>query len=88
MIARDLPLEINTAGLHQGLGFTYPTAETVTLYAAQGGKALCIGSDAHHPDQLAHAYAEAARIALANGLTHVRTWHARQNRAVPLSSGP
>jgi histidinol-phosphatase (PHP family) len=87
MIARDMPLEINTAGLHQGLGLTYPTAQTVGLYAAQGGRALSIGSDAHHPDQLAHAYPEAVRIALANGLTHVRTWRARKAQDVPITNG-
>ncbi len=84
MIARDLPLEINTAGLHQGLGVTYPTAETVALYAQSGGQRISIGSDAHHPDQLAFAYADAARLALANGLTQVTTWQNRQPREVPL----
>lgn len=84
MRARNAVLEINTAGLHQGLGLTYPAAETVALYAERGGKRLSIGSDAHHPDQLAHAYATAARIALANGLTHVTTWENRQAYAKPL----
>lgn len=84
MIARDIPLEINTAGLHQNLGLTYPTAETVALYAAQGGRRLSLGSDAHHPDQLAHAYAAAAEIALARGLTHVCTWQNRRRAEVPL----
>lgn len=78
MIAHGVPLEINTAGLHQGLDLTYPTAATVALYAEFGGRRLSIGSDAHHPDQLAHAYATAARIALDNGLSHVCTWENRQ----------
>jgi histidinol-phosphatase (PHP family) len=86
MLLKDMPLEINTAGLHQGLGLTYPTAETVALYAARGGKRLSIGSDAHHPDQLGHACLEAVQIALANGLTHVCTWENRQRRDVPLKS--
>jgi histidinol-phosphatase (PHP family) len=84
MIERGIPLEINTAGLHQGLGICYPTAETVALYAARGGRRLSIGSDAHHPDQLAHAYEEAARIALENKLTHLCIWENRQAREVPL----
>jgi len=86
MIAQGTTLEINTAGLHQGLGLTYPTADTVALYAARGGKHLSIGSDAHHPDQLAHAYSTAARIALANGLTSVRVWHNRQATEKPLTN--
>jgi histidinol-phosphatase (PHP family) len=84
MVARDMPLEINTAGLHQGLGITYPTAETVALYAAQGGRRISIGSDAHHPHQLAHAYGLATRIALANGIDHVCTWHQRRIKEIPL----
>ncbi|HZP81679.1 MAG TPA: histidinol-phosphatase HisJ family protein [Chthonomonadaceae bacterium] len=84
MIARGLTFEINTAGLHQGLGVTYPAAETVAMYAARGGSLLSLGSDAHHPDQLAHAYGTAARLALDNGLTHVCTWENRQRTRVPL----
>ncbi len=77
MVAKDMPLEINTAGLHQGLGISYPTAATVALYAECGGRRISIGSDGHHPDQLAHAYVEAVEIALANGITQVCTWHDR-----------
>ncbi len=84
MITKEMPLEINTAGLHQGLGVSYPTAETVALYAARGGTWLSIGSDAHHPDQLGHAYPVAARLALENGLTQVCNWGNRRKRAVPL----
>lgn len=86
VIAKGLTFEINTAGLHQNLGVTYPVAETVALYAERGGKLLSIGSDAHHPDQLAHAYAEAARLALSHGLTHVSTWQQRQATLVPLKA--
>ncbi len=78
MIARNMPLEINTAGLHQGLEITYPTAATLALYAAQGGRRISIGSDAHHPDQLGHAYQLAVRLARANEIDHVCTWHRRK----------
>ncbi len=84
MIAKDMPLEINTAGLHQGLGLTYPSAETVAMYTARGGVRLSIGSDAHHPDQLAYAYPMAVRLALENGLTQVCTWENRRRNAVSL----
>ena len=87
VVAKGLTFEINTAGLHQNLGITYPAAETVALYAERGGKLLSIGSDAHHPDQLAHGYAEAAHLAFSHGLTHVSTWHQRQATLVPLKAG-
>ncbi|HLJ53665.1 MAG TPA: histidinol-phosphatase HisJ family protein [Chthonomonadaceae bacterium] len=77
MIARGTAFEINTAGLHQGIGTTYPCASTVALYAEQGGRLLTIGSDAHHPDQLGHAYAEAAALAVSHGLTEVCSFEGR-----------
>lgn len=84
MIAQNMSLEINTAGLHQGLGITYPTADTVALYASRGGKRISFGSDAHHPDQLAHRYSDAVAIARRHGLTHVCTWENRQVKVVAL----
>ena len=87
VVAQGLTFEINTAGLHQNLGVTYPVAETVALNSERGGKLLSIGSDAHHPAQLAHAYPEAAHLALSNGLTHVSTWHRRKATQVPLKAG-
>ena len=86
IIARNIPLEINTAGLHQGCGVTYPTAETVAMYARRGGKLLSIGADSHQPAQLAHDYKIAADIALANGLTAVCVWQNRKFMEVPLEA--
>jgi histidinol-phosphatase (PHP family) len=87
MIRHETVFEINTAGLHQNIGVTYPCEDTVRLYAQAGGTLLSIGSDAHHPDQLAHAHADAAGIALAAGLTQVCTWKNRRRKPVPLKGG-
>ena len=84
IIERNIPLEINTAGLHQGRGVTYPTAETVAMYARRGGKLLSIGADSHQPAQLAYAYKTAAQTAFANGLTHICVWQDRKFVEVPL----
>lgn len=84
LISSGKPLEINTAGLHQGLGITYPTSKTVSIYTQMGGNLLSIASDAHHPDQLAHAYSHAAKIAQSLGLTHLCTWQNRNRIEVPL----
>ncbi len=81
-----MALEINTAGLHQGLGITYPHPHTVRLFARAGGKRISIGSDSHHPDQLGHAYDYAANIAQDNGFSKVCTWHERALKEVPISS--
>ena len=57
MIDEEMTLEINTGGLHHGVDVTYPCTDTVELYVQRGGRHISFGSDAHHPDQLAHGYA-------------------------------
>lgn len=76
----DMPLEINTAGLHQGIGLTYPSNETVAFYTSLGGKLISIGSDAHQPEQLGFAYKHACDTAIALGLNQVCTWEGRKMR--------
>ena len=56
MIAREMTLEFNTGGLHRGIGVTLPGLETMRLYHELGGRRMTFGSDAHHPDQLAHEF--------------------------------
>ena len=85
MIARGVALEINTAGLRQGVGLTYPCAEHVALFAERGGRLLSIGSDSHRPDDLAASYSTAVRLALDSGLTEVCSWDNRVARGVKLA---
>ncbi len=84
MIEYNVALEINTAGLRQGVGHTYPCEAHVALYAERGGRLLTIGSDSHQPADLAASYEVAAGIALKHGLTHVCTFHERSRKLVPL----
>jgi len=84
MIEEKVALEINTAGLHQGIRLTYPCADSVALYVRRGGSAISFGSDAHHPDQLGHAYTAAVRIALDCGLNKVCVFENRKRMEVPL----
>ncbi len=86
MSGTPMALEINTAGLHQGLGITYPHLYTVQLFARAGGNRISIGSDAHHPDQLGHAYGHAADMARSCGFDRVCTWNERQLTEVPISA--
>jgi histidinol-phosphatase (PHP family) len=84
MIQRGVALEINTAGLRQGVGHTYPCESHVALYGERGGRLLTIGSDSHMPADLAHSYEVAAAIALKYGLDHVCTLEERIATPVPL----
>jgi histidinol-phosphatase (PHP family) len=84
MIERGVALEINTAGLRQGTGATYPCEAHVALYAERGGRLLSIGSDAHRPEDLADRYTVAAELALKYGLDQVTTWRSRLPSPVTL----
>jgi histidinol-phosphatase (PHP family) len=87
MIRRGVALEINTAGLRQGVGHTYPCEEHIRLYAQSGGSILSIGSDSHHPDDLAASYSLAAKLAQKHGLTKISVWQNRVRTERPLLQG-
>lgn len=84
MIPRGVALEVNTAGLHQNIGLTYPTRDTVALYASVGGALLSVGSDAHHPDQLGYSYDTALQIATDNNLSHLSIWEQGVRTELPI----
>ncbi len=84
MIEKGIALEINTAGLRQGVGLTYPCKDTVALYAECGGKLISIGSDAHRPEDLGHSYATAGECAMKCGLRDLVTWDQRERIIRPL----
>lgn len=84
MIRRGVALEINTAGLRQGVGHTYPCEEHIRLYAECGGRNLSLGSDSHRPEDLADSYSLAASLAVKHGLTEVSVWENRVRRSRPL----
>jgi histidinol-phosphatase (PHP family) len=85
MVDEGMILEINTAGRFHGVGLTYPCSDSVDLYAQRGGERICIGSDAHHPDQLGYDYQAAVDTALLAGITHLATWDKRHVRDVTLA---
>ena len=58
-------LEVNTSGLRQAAGETYPSAAIVGRFRELGGERVTVGSDAHR----SYAFA----WALADGYEHVRT---------------
>ncbi len=59
-----MALEVNTSGLRQGPGETYPAPPVVERYRALGGRLVTAGSDAHRARSFAyglgHAYAAIA----------------------------
>ncbi|MFL5679558.1 MAG: histidinol-phosphatase HisJ family protein [Chloroflexota bacterium] len=53
LVETGTALEVNTSGLRQQPGETYPTAATVARFRELGGERVTTGSDAHRPDTFA-----------------------------------
>lgn len=55
LVASGTALEINTSGLRQAAGETYPSSAIVARYRELGGRAITVGSDAHRAGVFAWA---------------------------------
>jgi histidinol-phosphatase (PHP family) len=59
LVDAGVALELNTSGLRQAVGETYPSAATVTRFRELGGSRVTVGSDAHRRDWLGWRLADA-----------------------------
>lgn len=71
LIHNGCGIEINTSGLRQAYGDTFPSLKYVKLYRELGGEILSIGSDAHTVEDLGKGVADGAEIAKAAGFTRL-----------------
>jgi histidinol-phosphatase (PHP family) len=55
LVESGTALEVNTSGLRQAPGETYPSAAIVARFRELGGRRVTVGSDAHRADHFAHA---------------------------------
>lgn len=62
MIENGTALEINSSGLRQAPGETYPSIDVLKLYAGLGGKAVKIGSDSHRVEHLGGGMSDALAV--------------------------
>ncbi|MFA5658967.1 MAG: histidinol-phosphatase HisJ family protein [Oscillospiraceae bacterium] len=73
---RGKGIEINTSGLRQKYGKTFPELKYVKMFREAGGEILSVGSDAHRPDDIGKGIEEGIEIAKAAGfkrLTYFKT---------------
>lgn len=61
-VAADLVPEINTSTLRQGLGEAMPNQDAVRRYAAAGGVAMSLGSDAHQSQDVGAGFDQAVSM--------------------------
>ena len=86
IIEKGWGLEINTSGLRQAPGETFPGLPTLELYHDLGGRLLTIGSDAHRPDDVGEGVAAGLALARQAGFDHVTVFRDRRPEAVSLST--
>jgi len=56
IIANDLGIEVNTAGIKAGLGFPNPHPDVISRYRELGGEIITLGSDAHVPEYIGYEF--------------------------------
>lgn len=71
-------IEINTSGLRQKYGDTFPSLEYIKLYRELGGEILTVGSDSHKTADLAKGIKEGIEIAAQAGFTRIAYFKERK----------
>jgi histidinol-phosphatase (PHP family) len=69
LVESGMVLEVNSSGLRQEVGETYPPAWAVARYRDLGGKRVTVGSDAHLPQSFAFGLEEAYEIVARAGFS-------------------
>jgi histidinol-phosphatase (PHP family) len=63
---------------------TMPAAWIVRRYAELGGEAVALGSDAHQPEHIGHAFTPIAQMLEDNGIRHLAVFRDRECIMEPL----
>jgi histidinol-phosphatase (PHP family) len=77
-VENGVGLEINSSGLRQPPGETYPGLEVLRWYRELGGEILTLGSDAHQASDLGRGLDQAREQARVAGFRAITTFAARQ----------
>ncbi len=87
-IERDILLEINTQGLRKPAQILVPGEVILGWYVDMGGESVCLGSDAHHADQLGSHLEVALQAARQAGLKTITCFDKRERRQISLTDQP
>lgn len=71
LIEKGKGIEINTSGLRQNYGKTFPDLRYVKLFRELGGEIISIGSDAHTVEDLGSGIKKGVQLASDAGFTHL-----------------
>lgn len=84
LIAKDKGIEINTSGIRQGAGETFPTLKYVKLFKDLGGELISLGSDAHEAEHIGSGIVQGAEIAHEAGFDRIAYFIKHQPRFIDL----
>jgi histidinol-phosphatase (PHP family) len=84
LIESGTALEVNTSGLRQAPGETYPAAPVVARFRELGGRAVTAGSDAHRADAFAFGLEEGYRVVADAGFRRLAFRRGAERLQVPL----
>lgn len=78
VIEKGKGIEINTSGLRQKYGDTFPSPEYIKLYRELGGEILTVGSDSHTTADLAKGVKDGIEIAAQAGFRRIAYFKERK----------
>jgi histidinol-phosphatase (PHP family) len=84
LVESGTALEVNTSGLRQAPGETYPTAAIVALFRELGGTAVTAGSDAHRSETVAFGLEQGYRLLAEAGFEELAFRRGGARVAVPI----
>ena len=84
-IAADVPPEINTSTMRDGVGEPMPAQWTIERYAELGGKVMSIGSDSHQCEHIGDHFEDAVEILRQAGIEAEVAFSHRERYLIPLS---
>jgi histidinol-phosphatase (PHP family) len=87
LVESGTALEVNTSGLRQAPGETYPTPAIVAMFRDLGGTAVTAGSDAHRAETFAFGLEDGYRLLAEAGFEELAFRRGGGRVAVPIPSG-
>lgn len=84
LVRNGCGIEINTSGLRQAYGRTFPELHYIKLFRSVGGQLISIGSDAHTVEDLGKGVGDGAELARAAGFDRVCFFRQRRPEYIKL----
>jgi histidinol-phosphatase (PHP family) len=79
-------IEINTSGLRQGFGDTFPGLKYVKMFRDLGGEIITVGSDSHTVEDIGANTADGIETARAAGFTHIAYYKNRKPNFIKIDN--